>query len=155
TERADIFQKIGVHLERVKGTVRADFRDRFPWLCCNLGAGILAAVLCGVFQKELDRVVALAFFIPVVLNLAESVSSQSVSLALHSLRDTRPTWRSLLAGIGGEAKTGALLGLGAGALVALVALVWLRHLKLAICLIVAITAGVAASAAFGLSMPFI
>jgi magnesium transporter len=155
TERADIFQKIGVHLERVKGTVRAGFRDRFPWLCCNLGAGILAAVLCGLFQKELNQVVALAFFIPVVLNLAESVSSQSVSLALHSLHDTRPTWKTLLAGIRGEAKTGALLGLGAGAIVALVSLAWLQHLKLATCLIAAITAGVAASAAFGLSMPFI
>jgi magnesium transporter len=155
SERADIFQKIGVHLERVKGTTRAGFRDRFPWLCCNLGAGILAALLCGVFEKELNQVVALAFFIPVVLNLAESVSSQSVSLALHSLHDARPTWRSLLTGIRGELRTGALLGLGAGAIVATVSLAWLQHLKLAACLIVAITAGVAASAAFGLSMPFV
>jgi len=155
TERADIFQRIGVHLERVKGTVRAGFRDRYPWLCCNLGAGILAALLCGLFQKELDQVVALAFFIPVVLNLAESVSSQSVSLALHALHDTAPTWKSLLGGIRGELRTGALLGLGAGAIVAIVSLAWLQHFKLALCLIGAITAGVAASAAFGLSMPFI
>ena len=34
--------------------------------------------------------VALAFFIPVVLNLAESVSSQSVSLALHLLHGRPP-----------------------------------------------------------------
>jgi len=155
TERADIFQKIGVHLERVKGTTRAGFLDRFPWLCCNLGAGILAALLCGIFEKDLKQVVALAFFIPVVLNLAESVSSQSVSLALHSLHDTRPTWQSLLAGIRGELKAGVLLGLGAGAIVAIVSLVWLQYLKLAMCLIAAITGGVAASAAFGLSMPFI
>jgi magnesium transporter len=155
TERADIFQRIGVHLERVKGTVRTGFRNRFPWLCCNLGAGILAALLCGIFQKELNQVVALAFFIPVVLNLAESVSSQSVSLALHFLHDNRPTWKSLLAGIRGELRTGALLGLGAGAIVALVSLAWLQHFKLAVCLIAAITAGVTASAAFGLSMPFI
>jgi magnesium transporter len=155
TERADIFQRIGVHLERIKGTTAAGFRDRFPWLCCNLGAGILAALLCGRFQKELDQVVALAFFIPVVLNLAESVSSQSVSLALHSLHDTRPTWRSLLAAIRGELTTGALLGLGAGAIVAIVSLAWLQHFKLAMCLTAAITVGVAASAAFGLSMPFI
>jgi len=39
----------------------------------------------------LNRVVALAFFIPVVLNLAESVSSQSVSLALQVLHGQPPS----------------------------------------------------------------
>ena len=84
-ERDELFQRVGLHIDRGRqASPWAAFRQRFPWLGCNLAAGIAAALLSGAYERELSRVVALAFFIPVVLNLAESVSSQSVSLALHA-----------------------------------------------------------------------
>ena len=46
-------------------------------------------VLLQCLQGRVEPWVALAFFIPVVLNLAESVSSQSVSLALQVLTGSR------------------------------------------------------------------
>ena len=96
SERDDLFQLIGVHVAHgEQSSPFIAFRRRFPWLGCNLAAGILAAFLCGIFQADLNKVVALAFFIPVVLNLAESVSSQSVSLTLQWLRGRPPTWRVL------------------------------------------------------------
>src|SRR5262249_47501880 len=77
--RDDLFQLLGVHAGGAQdNSPLGAFRRRFPWLGCNLAAGILAAFLASAYKDELDRVVALAFFIPVVLNLAESVSSQSV-----------------------------------------------------------------------------
>src|SRR5262249_37305806 len=85
-------------------------RPRFVWLLCNIAAGILAAFLSGVYQKELswgDAVLAL--FIPVVLALAESVSIQSVSLALETLHGRRPTWSSLFGKLRRELLTGLLL----------------------------------------------
>src|SRR6202022_4091300 len=99
--RDDLFQLIGVHVAQgQQDSPLFAFRTRFPWLGCNLAAGILAAFLSGIYQDELNRVVALAYFIPVVLNLAESVSSQSVSLALHLLHDKAPSWRDLPARLG-------------------------------------------------------
>jgi magnesium transporter len=153
-ERGNLFQQIGVSLgRRWQDSPLAAFRRRFPWLGCNVAAGIVAAVLAGFFENELKRVVALAFFIPVVLNLAESVSSQSVSLALQTLHGRRPTWSSLLKNVRRELLTGLLLGAGAGAVTALTALVWLGQGRLALCLLGGITAGVAASAAVGLALP--
>src|SRR5262249_50699832 len=65
----DLFQLIGVRMtDAQQGSARRAFLVRFPWLGCNLAAGILAAFLAGVYQNELEGVVALAFFIPVVLN---------------------------------------------------------------------------------------
>jgi magnesium transporter len=133
----------------------AAFRSRFPWLGCNLAAGILAAFLAGVYREELSRAVALAFFIPVVLNLAESVSSQSVSLALHALQGARAPWKSILHSFRRELCTGLLLGLGSGAVVALVALVWLGEARVALCLVGGITGGVAGAAVFGMAMPIL
>ena len=155
-ERDELFQRVGLQMARGRqASPWAAFRQRFPWLGCNLAAGIAAALLSGVYERELTRVVALAFFIPVVLNLAESVSSQSVSLALHALRGQAPTWKSLLRGLRRELATGLLLGAGGGAAVALLALVWLGHVALAVCLAGGITAGVAAAAALGLAMPML
>jgi magnesium transporter len=152
--RDDLFQLIGVHVTR--GQVQSPlvaFRRRFPWLGCNLAAGILAAFLAGMYQDALDRVVALAFFIPVVLNLAESVSSQSVSLTLQMLHGERPTWKALFRNLRGELGTGLLLGLGSGAIIGLVALVWLGQARVALCLLGAITGGVAWAAVLGISLP--
>jgi magnesium transporter len=151
----DVFQLIGVHREGAAANPWSAFRRRFPWLGCNLAAGLLAAFLSGVYETELTRVVALAFFIPVVLNLAESVSSQSVSLALQALHDERPSWSTLMRKLRREVPTGLLLGLGAGAVVSITSLLWLRHVPLAACLIGGVAIGVTGSAVLGLAMPIV
>lgn len=154
--RDDLFQRIGIHLDdaRPRSPWRA-FQVRFPWLGCNLVAGILAAFLVGSFQDELNRVVALAFFIPVVLNLAESVSSQSVSLMLQVLHGPPVSPRSMLQRFRNEMLTGTLLGLGSAMAVATVALVWLGQPLVGLCLLGGITGGVAGSALIGITMPVV
>jgi len=152
--RDDLFQLIGVHAIRARhDSPLPAFRNRFPWLGCNVAAGILAAFLTGAFEGVLNRAVALAFFIPVVLNLAESVSSQSVSLALQALHGRRPTWQSMLQKLRTELATGLLLGLGSGLIVATVALVWRRQLPVALCLVGGIAGGVAGAAVLGVGLP--
>jgi magnesium transporter len=157
TARQDLFQLLGVYAAEGQTGVSpwSAFRRRFPWLGCNLSAGILAAFLAGVFEDELTRVVALAFFIPVVLNLAESVSSQSVSLALHALHGRRPTWRSLVGNLRQELATGLLLGLASGVVMAVVALAWLGKPRVALCLVGGIAGGVAGAAMLGIALPFV
>jgi magnesium transporter len=152
----DLFQLLGVKMTTTQQrSPWLSFRHRAPWLSCNLAAGILAAFLSGVYEGELNKVVALAFFIPVVLNLAESVSSQSVSLALQWLHGAPPSVSALLARLRSELATGFLLGLASSAVLALVALVWLGKFKVALCLLGGITGGVAAAAVLGISIPVV
>jgi magnesium transporter len=152
----DLFQLIGVHLtEAQQSHPLLSFRQRFPWLLCNIAGGILAALLSGVFRAELERAVALALFIPVVLALAESVSIQSVSLALQTLHGRTPTWRELPSKAGRELVTGLLLGAACAVLVGAVALVWLGQPRVALCILGGIGGGVAAAAAMGLTMPYV
>ncbi len=151
----DLFQLIGVHLAQAKQlSPVASFRSRFPWLLCNIGGGILAAFLSGVYQDVLGwNNAVLALFIPVVLALAEGVSIQSVSLALQLMRGQRPTLQSLFQGLGREAGTGLLLGGASALIVGLVALVWLQEARVALCLLGAITGGMIFAAVVGLSLP--
>jgi magnesium transporter len=152
----ELFQLIGVHLTSAQqAKPLLSFGRRFPWLLCNIVAGVLAAMLAHVFEHELQQVVALALFIPVVLALAESVSIQSVSLTLQLLRGQRPAWSAMAPKAGSELITGLLLGAAAGLVVGAVALVWLGNASVAVCLLGGIAGGVSAAAVLGLTVPYI
>lgn len=150
----DLFQLIGVHLASSRGTSSwAAFRGRFPWLLCNLAGGLLAALLSGLFKADLQKAVALALFVPVVLALAESVSTQSVSLALQVLHGQPVSWRMLGPRLGREFFTGLLLGSACGALVAAVAWIWLGQAAVVVSLLGGVVGGVAGAAVLGLTVP--
>jgi magnesium transporter len=155
SERYDeLFQLIGVHITTAyQGTPLAAFRYRFPWLICNIVGGILAAIIAGFFEGELQRFAALAMFIPVVLTVAESISIQSLSLTLQLLRNKTPTLGTLFAKIRAEFVTGLLLGIASGIVVALVALIWRGHVKIMLALFGGITGGAASAAVLGVAMP--
>jgi magnesium transporter len=155
-KRNDLFQAIGVYAGEIEepSTIKA-FARRFPWLTCNLVGGLICAAMASVYKAELARVVALSLFIPVVLNLAESVSSQSVSLTLHMLHGKVPNWRLVARGLRRELQTGFLLGTACGAVVGAAALAWLGHVQMTLCLIVGIACGVIISAMFGMTMPVV
>lgn len=152
--RDDLFQLIGVHVAAARraGPLAA-FRDRLPWLACNVAGGVMAALLSGLYRGELERTLALALFIPVVLSLSEAVSMQSVSLALEILHGRAPTWGALVRRLPLELATGLLLGAATGAAVGAVAWAWQHDARLALCLVLAIAGGVGAAAALGLAVP--
>ena len=84
-ENENIFQLIGVRLAQgPRASVAVAFRGRFPWLLCNIAAGLACAAVAAAFHHVLNQVIVLAMFIPVVLSLAESVSIQSLTLALQA-----------------------------------------------------------------------
>jgi magnesium transporter len=153
-ELDDLFQLIGVHFEdaHARSPVAA-FKSRFPWLLANIAGGIMAAFLAGLFQAELEKAVALALFVPVVLALAESVAIQSVSIALQRLHGRPPSLGGILRAVRHESLTGMMLGAASAAAVALVALAWLGQRAVAGALLGGITGGVVCAAAIGVAMP--
>jgi len=149
-----VFGLIGVHLSKARqASPVAAYRSRFPWLLCNIGGGIAAALLSGLFAAELQRAIALALFLPVVLALSESVGIQSVSLALTLLAGPAPSLPALAAKLRRELAIGLLLGLSSGLVVALACAVWLGQVEVMLCLLGGISGGVAASAGIGLAVP--
>lgn len=149
----DVFEIIGVHKAAAEqGSPAKAFRGRFPWLVCNVAGGLIAAVLAGFFDDVLTwRNAVLALFIPVVLALCESVSIQSVTLTVGRLRSVG----GVSLGRTGlrEAVTGVLLGASVAALVAVMAVVWLRDGTVAFILFDTIAVGVTAAAVIGYAVP--
>lgn len=151
----DLFQLIGIHLsEAAKVRALPAFLGRFPWLLCNVFGGMLAAVIADVYQ-DVSTLAVVAPFIALVTALAESVSIQSVGLALQLLHSQPPPWPVFLRKLRLELTVGLLLGGGCGLIVGLIALIWKGSLAVAGSLFLGITGGVAASAGVGLALPFL
>lgn len=148
----DIFQLIGVH-----GTAQQSpwfaFRDRFPWLLCNIGGGLIAALIASRFEHLLERAVVLSLFIPIVLALGESVSMQALTLTLQGLTDGPIVWKRLCQSLWKEFRTATLLGLGCAMVVALVVLVWRREAMVAVSIFLSITLSMIVACLLGVAIP--
>jgi magnesium transporter len=121
---------------------------------CNIAAGLAAAGLASLYDDVLTwRNAVLALFIPIVLALSESVAIQSVTLAVERRRSGSASADWLIRRGLVESLTGLFLGGGAAALVAVVAAVWLRDLRVVGVLFGAIGLGVAISALVGFLVP--
>lgn len=58
---------------------------RVPWLLLGLAGAILAADIVGLFERELQANVMIAFFIPGIVYLADAVGTQTEALIIRGL----------------------------------------------------------------------
>lgn len=84
---------------------------RLPWLLLGLAGAMLSTVLVGSFEEELSRVVLLAFFVPAVVYIADSVGTQTETVIIRALS----VGVSIRAIARRELLTGLLLGLAVAA----------------------------------------
>lgn len=152
--RSDVFQLIGIHVLRSQQIAPwTGFRDRFPWLLANMTGGAICAVLSRQFEGLLAAVVAVALFVPIVLNLAESVSIQSMSILLQGLHGSGVDRRFLVRALLRELAVAALLGSAAGGVVGLVAGLWLGSAAVGLALAVSVALAIVTAGLLGLLLP--
>jgi magnesium transporter len=101
----------------------------------------------------LARSIVLAFFLTLVLGLAESVSIQSMSVTIQTLRVMEPTLRWHVRTFRREAGTAVLLGAACGLLVGIIVWVWRGSGLAAVVIGGSITLALCAACFFGLTVP--
>ena len=150
----EVFEAIGFRVSQVRDAapLRA-FRFRFPWLLATIGSGTVCAFLVSAYELTLAKSIVLAFFLTLVLALAESVGIQSMTVTIQALRFLRPTLRWYLAALRHEAKTALLLGGACGAVVALIVWLWRGPGLVALVMGASVFLSLGAACLFGLSVP--
>ena len=121
----DIFELIGFGMAQLQG--RSAFgvlRYRLPWLLTMVASGVICAMLANAYQATLTQNLIIVFFLIVVLGLSESVSTQSMTVALQNLHFGKPSWPSYSGWLKNEALTTLLLGIVCGTLVGGIAGLW-------------------------------
>lgn len=127
-------------------------RDRLPWLLVGLAGSMLATLVMSWFEAALHAKLAIAFFVPAIVYLADAVGTQSEAIAVRGLSLSNTPVREL---IGGELRTGLLIGLSLGALT--LPFTWLVfgdwQLAFAVALSLVVSASVATT--IGLGFPWL
>ena len=106
------------------------FRKRIVWLLVLLIAGFLSSAVIAAFEASLEAVVALSFFIPVLIGSGGNTGSQSATLVIRALATHDLQLRSWLYVLAKELGVGLLLGAALGAAMFLWSFLWpeARHI---------------------------
>ncbi|MEK6663099.1 MAG: magnesium transporter [Pseudomonadota bacterium] len=86
-------------------------RDRLPWLIVGLIGSALATYVMSQFEAALNEKLALAFFIPALVYLADAIGTQTEAVTVRGLSLSHVGIARLL---GGEVRTGLIIGLVLG-----------------------------------------
>lgn len=94
--------------------IRDVFRSRFVWLLLLFATETLTGSVLRLFEAELDAVLALSFFIPLIIGTGGNAGSQTVATVIRALALDQVSRREALRVLAREALTGLLLGLALG-----------------------------------------
>jgi magnesium transporter len=115
----DVLRLAGVAQSHPGPTDRHDLvraiRARLPWLVLGLAGGMIAAGVTSGFEQALQQNVTLAFFIPLVVYMADAVGTQTETVLVRALaHGDVPALNQILR----EGLVGLLVGLTVGLLAA-------------------------------------
>lgn len=118
-------------------------RDRLPWLLAGLAGSVLATLVMATFEDALNANIAIAFFVPGIVYLADAIGTQTETVAVRGLSLSHAPFATV---VGGEARTGAIIGTTLALCVFFPVWWWFKDLRLATAVAVALfTAGTAAT----------
>lgn len=126
---------------RMAGTDEEEFREesvyrkailRLPWLVTGLGGGILSAIVLSRFEADLRSVIALAFFVPVIMAMGGNVAIQSSAVMVRGLATGEITTRGAIARLARESGVAVITGLVCAAIIFAAAWAWRGDLRIGI-----------------------
>jgi len=141
--------------EELSDTVWTIARGRFNWLVVNLATAFLASSVLGIFEGELQKMVALAVLAPIVASQGGNAATQTMTVAVRALATRelgnanamRVVMRELLVGILNGAAFAVITGVAAYA--------WFRIPDLGIVIGLAMVCNMIAAALGGILIPLI
>lgn len=141
--------------DRVFSPAHHAIRKRLPWMLINLGATFLAAWVVGLFERTLEQIVALAFFMPVVAGMGGNGGIQSLTVITRAIALGELEFSSGLRAIVKEVSVGLVIGLITGAVSGVLAYFWQGSPVLGAILFVTMMATMAVAGVLGAAVPLI
>ncbi|NLD36403.1 MAG: magnesium transporter [Desulfatiglans sp.] len=152
----DISLMAGVmHQEITEDSYIKISKARLPWLIAGLFGGLLAAAVINRFEHSIEKLIALAFFFPVIMAMGGNTGTQASTVAVRGLAtgdiSLVDVWKRLWV----EMKVAMANGLICGVLLGIVVYFWVGNIGLGLVIAVSLMMIIIISGFIGAAVPLV
>jgi magnesium transporter len=141
--------------EELSDSVWTIARGRFNWLLVNLATAFLASSVLGLFEGELEKMVALAVLAPIVASQGGNAATQTMTVAVRALATRELGSKNAFRVVLREAMVGLVNGLAFAVITGIAAVAWFKIPGLGIVIGLAIVCNLVAGALGGILVPIV
>lgn len=141
------------HDEELSDSVWTIARGRFNWLLINLATAFLASSVLGLFEGQLQQMVALAVLAPIVASQGGNATTQTMTVAVRALATRELVDANARRVILRELLVGLLNGVAFAVITGIAAYVWFRVPGLGFVIGLAMICNLVAAALGGILIP--
>jgi magnesium transporter len=143
------------HAEELSDSVWTIARGRFNWLLVNLGTAFIASSVLGLFEGELQKMVALAVLAPIVASQGGNATTQTMTVAVRALAtqdlSDANAWRVIVR----EVLVGLVNGVAFAVITGILAYLWFKVPGLGFVIGLAMICNLLAAALGGILIPLV
>ena len=152
----DLYRLAGLQEdEKVTGSLKDSVSSRLPWLFVNLVTAIMAAATVSLFEGTIQKVVALATFMPIVAGMGGNAGTQTLTIIIRSIAlgeiDARNSRKILLKEFG----VGLCTGISIGLAVALLGWFWEKNIVFGVVIGLSMVLNMVAATISGFAVPVV
>jgi magnesium transporter len=139
--------------EELSASVWEIARGRFNWLLVNLATAFLASSVLGLFEGQLEKLVALAVLAPIVASQGGNATTQTMTVAVRALATRELSLGNASRVIVRELLVGLVNGLAFAVITGVAAWAWFRVPGLGVVIGLAMICNLLAAALGGILIP--
>ncbi|SFM21484.1 magnesium transporter [Bradyrhizobium sp. NFR13] len=130
-------------------------KGRFTWLLINLATAFIASSVLGLFEDQLQQMVALAVLAPIVASQGGNAATQTMTVAVRALATRQLNPNNAMRIVIREGLVGLINGLAFAVITGIAAFVWFKTPGLGIVIGLAMVCNLIAGALGGILIPMV
>src|SRR6202051_4284977 len=141
--------------EELSDSVWTTARGRFNWLLVNLATAFLASSVLGLFEGQLQEMVALAVLAPIVASQGGNAATQTMTVAVRALATRELGSSNAFRVVMREGLVGLVNGLAFAVITGIAAVAWFKIPALGVVIGLAMLCNLVAGALGGILIPMV
>ncbi len=149
----DALRLAGVGDEEITDGVLKKTKRRFSWLLLNLLTAVIASIVIGFFQEDIEKVVALAVLMPIVASMGGNAGMQTLAVTIRAIAKKEISSGNFLKIVTKEFVIGILNGVIFAFISGVIVQFWFKEIDLSILIAVSMVLNMIVAGLFGILVP--
>ncbi len=149
----DALRLAGVGDEEITDGVFKKTKRRFTWLLLNLFTAVIASIVIGFFQEDIEKVVALAVLMPIVASMGGNAGMQTLAVTIRTIATNELTKNNFSQNVLKEFSIGILNGIIFAIISAIIVQFWFNDTTLSLIISISMVLNMIVAGLFGILVP--